>query len=395
MAVALGAAWVLGAPGPVWGEVLRVGPHRALTSIGRAAQLSRDGDVVEIDAGEYPGDTATWRANRLTIRGVGGRPHVRAMGREQDGKAIWVVQGDDVTVENIELSGARVPDRNGAAIRGEGARLVVRGCYLHHNEAGILAGNNPESEYLIEHSEIAYNGDGQGNAHNIYISAARELTVRFSHVHHAWVGHNIKSRATTTRLLYNLIADERDGRSSYLVDLPNGGVAYLIGNVLQQGPATQNPHMLSYGHEGMTRADNRLYLASNTFVNELGRGVFLRVSSTRTKAVVVNNLFWGGGGFTGPLGRFEHNLVRGGAGWLHWLFRDAPLLRDPGRGDYRLRADAQAVDAGVQAGGVDGFDLVPAFEYAHPLSSRPRPQAGMLDIGAFEHVPGEPASALP
>jgi len=32
-------------------------------------------------------------------------------------------------------------------------------------------------------------------------------------------------------VLYNRIMDEADGNSSYAVDIPNGGRAYLIGNL--------------------------------------------------------------------------------------------------------------------------------------------------------------------
>jgi hypothetical protein len=54
------------------------------------------------------------------------------------GKGIWVISGNDTVVENIEFSGAAVPDANGAGIRFEGVNLTVRNCYFHHNQNGIL-----------------------------------------------------------------------------------------------------------------------------------------------------------------------------------------------------------------------------------------------------------------
>ena len=36
------------------------------------------------------------------------------------GKAIWVVVGNNVLISNVEMFGAKVPDRNGAAIRLDG-----------------------------------------------------------------------------------------------------------------------------------------------------------------------------------------------------------------------------------------------------------------------------------
>ena len=77
-------------------------------------------------AGLYAGDAAVWTQNRLTIRGRGGRAHLRADGARAEDKGIWVVKGSATTIENIEFSGAKVPDRNGAGIRLEGPGLTVR-----------------------------------------------------------------------------------------------------------------------------------------------------------------------------------------------------------------------------------------------------------------------------
>src|SRR5712692_1011958 len=85
--------------------VLRVGAKRELKRPSAAAQIARDGDVIEIDAGIYDRDAAVWRQHRLTIRGVGGRAHLRADGAHVEGKGIWVIKGNDTTIENIEFSG--------------------------------------------------------------------------------------------------------------------------------------------------------------------------------------------------------------------------------------------------------------------------------------------------
>ena len=82
--------------------VLRVGVKRELKRPSDAALIARDGDIIEIDAGNYDGDAAVWRQHRLTIRGVGGRAHLRANGAHAEGKAIWVIKGNDTTIEGIE-----------------------------------------------------------------------------------------------------------------------------------------------------------------------------------------------------------------------------------------------------------------------------------------------------
>jgi hypothetical protein len=52
------------------------------------------------------------------------------------------------------------------------------------------------------------------------------------------------------------------------VNLPSVGIAYLIGNIIQQNEQTQNSAMIAYGEEGIVWSENRLYLRSNTLVND-------------------------------------------------------------------------------------------------------------------------------
>jgi Right handed beta helix region len=194
---------------------LCVGPARKLHNPSDAAAIAKDGQTIHIDAGDYIGDVAQWTQDGLTLRGAEGRAHMKAAGANYGGKGTWVIKGANTTVENLEFSGAQVPDRNGAGIRFEGKNLIVRNCYFHHNENGILGGTHDDGEVLVEHSEFAFNGFGDGQSHNIYIGRIRSLTVRFSYLHHAIVGHNLKSRARTNYVMYNRIVDESDGRASY------------------------------------------------------------------------------------------------------------------------------------------------------------------------------------
>ena len=52
-------------------HVLRVGPSQTLRSVAEAARIARDGDTVEIEAGDYAGDVAMWAQNDLALRAVG------------------------------------------------------------------------------------------------------------------------------------------------------------------------------------------------------------------------------------------------------------------------------------------------------------------------------------
>ena len=202
----------------------RVGPDRALTAPSQAAAVAGDGDTVLIDAGTYDGDVATWTQDDLTLRGVGGRAHLRAAGRSAQDKAIWVVAGDRTRVDRIELSGATVPDQNGAGIRQEGTDLTVTRSWFHDNQNGILTGADPDSDIVIRRSRFFRSGAGDGYTHNLYVGAVRSLTVTGSWFWGADVGHELKSRAARTTIVANRI-DDADATASYSIDVPGHGPA--------------------------------------------------------------------------------------------------------------------------------------------------------------------------
>lgn len=356
------------------GRLIRVGPDRALKTISAAAREAQDGDTIEIDAGDYRGDVAVWTHDRLTVRGVGGRVRLTAAGRSAEQKAIWVVRGGSMVVENIEFRGARVPHRNGAGIRFESGHLLVRNCLFEDNETGILTAWNKSSELEIEASEFGYNGAADGFSHNLYVGAIRKLTVTGSYFHHAKIGHLLKSRALENHIRYNRLTDEVGGRASYELEFPNGGVAYVVGNIIEQSSQTENPTIVSFGAEGYLRRPNELYLVNNTLVDSRpGRGVFLRVKSGADRIFAKNNLLIGGG-----------NLESAGAGEyagnLHAEGMDVALAAG---GDYRLRKRSRLVGRAEDLGVADGQNLRPRREYLHPMRTRTLPP-GPYSPGAHQ-----------
>jgi len=359
-------------------RVLRVGPGQEFVMPSLAAQFARDGDTVEIMAGNYPADAAIWRANNLVIRGVGGRARLAAHGAHAEGKAIWVIKGNNTTVENIEFLDARVSARNGAGIRQEGAGLIVRNCLFFNNENGILTGANPASDILVEHSEFGLNGNNTGQTHNLYIGGVRSLTIRYSYIHRARGGHNVKSRAMKTVLLYNRIADATDGTASYEAEFSNGGVVVMIGNVIQQSPATTNSALVSYGAEGLGNKVNEFHAYHNTLVNlrpNGGRFFFLRdgVSVAR----IVNNLRAGRGEFLVGTAEQAGNVEI-----------DLKELADVDALDFRPRPGARVQVPPAPQAQAHGVSLRPTLEYVHPMKQRARPDAAQPAAGAL--APGEP-----
>lgn len=176
----------------------------------------------------------------------------------------------------------------------------IRGCYFHHNENGILTGANQDSEILIEHSEFASNGAGDGYSHNMYIGIIAKFTLRFSYAHNPKIGHQVKSRARTNYIIFNRLMDEREGTSSYLIDLPNPGKAIVVGNEMQQSRMAENWALI--------RSAQDLILVNNTMVNDRGSGIFVQLSADTESSLLQNNLLVGTGDLDVGKAELPNNL---------------------------------------------------------------------------------------
>ncbi len=273
------------------GRVLDVGAGKTYAKPSDAAAIAVNGDVVKISAGNYLGDVATWSANNLTICGVGGRAKLFASGLNAGGKAIWVIRGNDVTIDSIEFHDAKVPDQNGAGIRTEGVNLTVHNSGFYDNENGILGGS--AGVVTINRSEFARNGFGDGQSHNIYINAVDQLNVYSSFFHQAKIGHNLKSRAKKTRIENSYFMDGPNGTASYQVDFSNGGEVYMRGNVFQKGPNADNSIAIAYGQEGLAAAPNTVEMIHNTVVMTRAGGAFIVARSGTQSVTLTANLFAG------------------------------------------------------------------------------------------------------
>jgi pectate lyase len=372
------------------GRVLRVGASRDIKTIKDAASQAKDGDTIEIDAGNYTGDVAIWRANNLTIRGAGGRPHLIADGEAAEGKAIFVTKGKNIRVENIEFSDAKVGDNNGAGIRAEGPNLTVFNCYFHDNQEGILTSEDPTSDIIIDSSAFVHNGTQSGQTHGIYIGHIHALYVRGSVFQGTTIGHHIKTRADNDYILYNRILDFAEGTASYSIDMSNGGRGYIIGNIIEKGPKADNFTMIAVAMEGPSLAQQEVYVVGNTMVMDRSSGVFVH-SRSPGLAVVANNIMNGPGQPMQGNGRLINNILAGGAsssgldangGGGNKAVRDVGFV-DPNRADYHLKPGSPAIGAGIDMEQVNGVKLMPEFENLYPLGVTPRAPSNPPDDGAY------------
>jgi hypothetical protein len=356
-----------------------VGPGERVATLTEAAQLARDGDVIEVRPGNYRRQPAIWTQRNLLIRGMGQRPVMIADGGSAEDKAIWVVRGGNIRIENIEFRGARVREANGAGIRLESGHLSIHACRFADNEFGLMTGNLASISLDISDSEFAdAPRDDRDVHHLLYVGAIGKFALRGSRFTNGYLGQLVKSRARENYVLYNVLADGVSGKASYELEFPNGGVAYVIGNVIAQSAGTDNSSIVGYGAEGQRWPENALYLSHNTLINDHHTGSFLQLMSAKFPAGVdvwaINNLTVGHGDVNRPAqGRFEGNRSVGRGELIE--YGGLPLRLNnmsPLRGSVRT------------PGSIGAVDLLPDAEFTFPVGTRAIRASSSLSPGAFQ-----------
>ncbi len=381
-------------------NVIRVGPDWEFTSIQAAWDAAQPGSLIVIDGSatyfDLDASLIASGKDNITIRGINGRPRMEVPEGEVylvQRKGIWVINSNNITIENIEFTGARnFESKNGSGVRVEPVvNITIRDCYFHHNDNGILTSAQADSTVTIEGCEFAYNGYGDGYSHNLYIGEVGTLVFRHNYSHHVKEGHLLKTRALNNYIEYNRLTDEdvKDGYSSgAAIDMPQGGNNYIIGNIMHQGN-DNNCRFVWYGLEEKVNPGKNLYFINNTLVNDhqnMREEGFITVrDDPDLNIVVINNIFTGDG-----------RIVVDKTGRdLDGLFVDKSNIKneDPGfvnraAFDFRLTKDAEkAIDKGTDPGkSHDGYDLAPVKEYRHKCGWAERKVRGKaIDIGAYEY----------
>jgi len=358
----------------VAGKDIRVGNSESLKRPSDAAQRANDGDRVVIAAGDYSGDVAVWKQKHLLICGAPEGVVLHANGQSAQDKAIWVIQGKHVEVQNITFKDAKVLHKNGAGIRADGELLKVSNCTFENNESGILSRNAEKATISVAFSQFNNNGVSNGRVHNIYIGQIAHFYLLYSVLHGAVVGHNVKTRARINQLFYNRIFDGQAGRASYQVDISGGGEATLIGNIIQQSADAENSSMIAFGMEGLSADKNRLYLANNTVVNDRSSGVFIR-AKPGIQLVGENNLFVGNGEFAATWSAQKANIS---------VTNKAEFV-DYGNLHFGLQADSQAIDTGRSVSKEEVVNAGPKYEITDDGFLIKRFVKNQMDAGAHEY----------
>ena len=248
-----------GSSGPV---TVTVGPSGQYATPCAAFPHLISGETLQVDANSgtpyYDTSDCLETAPNVTITGVNGRPIIDGS-KATLSKAIWVISGYNVTIDNFEFRYAisSTSATNAEAIRIQagttsspnGGNVTVQRSYIHDNFEGILSDSISSSAawysatpYItLQYDEFANNGYGDGLTHNIYIGCCGNMnfTLQYSWTHDAYLGDAVKDRAPISNISSNLIGDST-GSTSYLLDFPLGGSTYVVGNSLYKLATTSS-----------------------------------------------------------------------------------------------------------------------------------------------------------
>jgi hypothetical protein len=245
---------------------------------------AHDGDRIEIQAGIYH-DVGVLKANHVTVVGVNGRPRIDGQSKIADGRGIWVIYGNNTTLENFEM----LHEDNGkrgeaawdqAAVYLVGNNLTLRHMDIHDNMQGFFNATRAGSscDLSIENSIFALNGDGGGHSHNIYVNHnITKLTMRGVWSRDCRGGHILKVRAFESDIQGCLFTDPTGISLNWFLDFPDGGRHKFAGNIVEHDNPNSGSVLIAYGEEGLLNpAPHEMLIAQNTFIND-GNGTFFKI----------------------------------------------------------------------------------------------------------------------
>ena len=263
---------------------------KLMPSLQKAFDEVLPGGIVRLEPGIYKEGGILKKGHDGVL--ITGGPGVVFDGVTVGGKAAFVIQSDDITMEGVKCINMRVGSGNGACIRHESGNLTLRNVNFSHSQNGILTWSK-SNKILIEDSVFEGNGRA-GKAHGIYIGDAKQLIVRRTRVLNSKdQGHGIKSRSEHTLIEDSVIAT-LDGNDSYLIDLPNGGNAVIRNNLLVEGVNTANWFILAYGMEKQPYDLNAIRIEKNVIITDReGGSKFINIHASMPKPVLRGNVIVG------------------------------------------------------------------------------------------------------
>ena len=237
---------------------MTVGPNAMFPAPSAAARAAQNGDTVEIAAGSYY-DCAVWPQSALTIEGSGADTIITDNACQ--GKAAFVITGNDVTVRRLVLTRIRVEDSNGAGIRGEGRNLTIEDVGFINDQFGVLAGSGSGTVRILN---CRFDDDGdsaEGHPTHAVRVVADALRIEHSTFTHARAGDHVNAQAKRITLTGNEFDDEGGKMQGPLVQI-DGDVIVLDGNTLNLSSGTTDKPgaVLIVGQPGAIKIENNVLI---------------------------------------------------------------------------------------------------------------------------------------
>ena len=262
-------------------------------------------------ADAHPGQTivlapGTYREGvKISVPGIriSGEPGAHFTEQVYNGKGIFTVTAEDVTIEGIEFSDAHARDGNGAAIRLETSRATIRNNLFRNNQMHILGGTaGGDGQIVIEDNRMVGTQPSSNYNHSVYISKKVEGALIFrrnSVIGTRGQGHGLKTGAGSNLIEDNVIA-QLDGDGSLCIDIIIGGHSEIRNNLCQSGPNRDNETLLGIAlgqnrdHYPKNLSDHTL-IEGNTFILDGGRGGggCLLLSGSSGEVEIIGNILVG------------------------------------------------------------------------------------------------------
>lgn len=272
-----------------------------MQTLAEAVAKARDGDTIHLAAGSYF-ECAGLGQRDLVLEGEG--PETVLTDKPCEGKAVIVAHGDNLTVRNLVLARARVPDMNGAGIRLEGQGLTVDHVVFENDQVGVLAGMEGVGEIRV--SDCTFHAGGVagerpssalsiGRVGRLVVERSRFLGVK---------GTQISTGAVVTELTGNRIETGVEVGAGAAVVLTGGRLA-MRDNVVAVGPNAPPRDAAVLALDGTVEA------RGNVLENTTGRGMVFLLDWTHGNPVVSGNTVGRGDTEVGSGGVLRHRV--GGA----------------------------------------------------------------------------------
>ncbi|WP_146648601.1 hypothetical protein [Labilithrix luteola] len=408
----------------------QVGPTRTNKNLGAIANSLKAGDVVEVDGNAtYPAVTfekSGTSASKITIRGIkvgGKRPIISG------GTNTIEASGDHYVFEGLEITGGSF-----RCFFHHADDITIRDSVVHDcPKQGILGADNDSGSMLLEYTEVYACGGGDKD-HQVYMATdevahpGSVFRMQFCYVHDANGGNSVKSRAERNEIYYNWIEGALYHELELIGPDPAGGVdaslkredSDVVGNVLKK---TSNFFFARVGGDGTGESKGRYRFMNNTFIGAGASSTAFRVFDGIDSVEMHDNVFWWSGGTFNLMRTAEaswvageqvsgiDNWIRTGsaavpAGWTGTLTGTDPLFVNAAANDFTPKANSPLVDKGTTTTASPAGHAFPS-PLAKPLfhpprrtlmapgTAEPRPEVGVIDIGAFEYGTGPFDAGVP